>query len=536
MPNNDVASALHAITERVYLVEDKGKFQPPPKPFPHFGMSKEGMLKRRVAFELMVEPFNQAFDRSFSAVYQSERTSPYSIEEFLGNYGGAQLKRYTQAAESLKKVRLGNKDARVALFTKDEYRDWKCVEGKWIPKPPRAIQTRSPRYHVALGTYLDPMEKRLYKILDHMFDPGGLPTVAKGLNLNRRGQVIAQKWKSFADPVGIGLDALRYDQHQGEDLQRNEHKNYRKVSKPTSPDPNIPPLAYLLDRQIHNVGRYKHKTGSIRYSVLGKRMSGDKNTSSGNVTNMLTVFYLYLDSISCRKDCLLNDGDDNTLIVERRMLNLVLETIEKFFLRFGLTMKVEGIFNTLEEIEFCQTHPVQIDGEYKLVPNPHKRLYSDLMTTKNIATPKPYTKWLGSVAGCGASASKGVPIFQAYYQWISTGAPAWRPKAGTHYYRFRDELTEGMESGVTEISMMNRLSFYRAYGMSPAVQVALEKTFSTLPPPGWTIAKHMKTNLPPILNLCKPKWDKPCAPNLDKDKGIEQMREVLAQLAATLPP
>jgi hypothetical protein len=534
MPNNDVASALHGLIERVYCVELKGEFQRPPLPCPELGRSAEAAVERRKTFGQRSLPFQTAFKRSFNRLYSGERVSPATLPEFLGKYGGAQLKRYTQAAKSFDIEPFSKSDAKISMFTKDEHRDWKYSEtlGKWVPKPPRAIQTRSPRYHVAIGTYLDPIEERIYAILDDMFADGPHPTrtVAKGMNLNQRGETIKAKWDKFSDPVAIGLDAARYDQHQHVDLLHEEHKVYRMMVDGESPEPSVPPLEELLAQQLWNKGKYKSKTGTIKYSVVGCRMSGDKNTSLGNIINMLHLMFRYLKLEMKARFELLNDGDDNVLIVERKDLQRIKDTIQPWFLEQGITMKIEGIFNELEEIEFCQTHPVEINGKYKLVPNPHKRLYSDLMTTKQIATAKPYAKWLGAVAGCGAAASEGVPIAQAYYQWVATGAKPYMPREGTHYYRYRDELVAGMIPRCSEVSLENRISYFWAYGITPQDQVLIEQSFDTMPPPVWA-GKPMyqeKSEVPLALRfVCPPKWDKTASPNMNLVDAQQHMRDVV---------
>jgi hypothetical protein len=537
MPNNDVASALHGLIERVYCVELKGEFQRPPLPCPELGRSVEAAVERRNTFEQRSLPFQRAFENSFNRLYSGERVSPATLPEFLGKYGGAQLKRYTQAAESFETEAFSKSDAQISMFTKDEHREWKYSDtlNKWVPKPPRAIQTRSPRYHVAIGTYLDPIEEKIYAILDDMFADGPSPlrTVAKGMNLDTRGETIKAKWDKFSDPVAIGLDAARYDQHQHVDLLREEHKVYRLMVDGESPDPLVPPLEELLAQQLWNFGKYKSKTGTIKYKVIGCRMSGDKNTSLGNIINMLHLMYRYLRLHLHVRFELLNDGDDNVLIVERKDLQCIADTIQPWFLEQGITMKIEGIFNELEEIEFCQTHPVEINGKYKLVPNPHKRLYSDLMTTKKISTAKPYKRWLGAVAGCGAAASEGVPIAQAYYQWLATGARPYMPREGSYYYRFRDKLVEGMIPRCSKVTLGSRISYFWAYGITPHDQVMIEKSFDTMQPPIWA-GKPLHQQRPEVplalLCVCPPKWDKTIAPNRDMVEAEEHMRDVVFDL------
>jgi len=413
--------------------------------------------------------------QSFAEKVVSEITSqgvvsPISAEEFLSYYGGAKLKCYEAAVESLKEQPLQDRDCMVKTFTKDEY----CKPGG----APRAIQPRSPRFNVILGRYIKHVEHKVFEAIDKVYDAtGSHRTVAKGMNMAERGETISHMWSSFSDPVAIGLDASRFDQHINQMLLEIEHSIYLQVC---GTDPSLPSLASILKAQRVNNGVYKGPDGKIAYTVEGNRMSGDMNTSLGNVIIMCCLMHSYLTSkglISCAK--LLNDGDDCVLIMDRRNVDKFKEGMEEWFGRVGITMQYDGVYDSLEKVEFCQSRPIKVNGSYCLVPRPSKRLYSDLFTSKNITSRKVYHKMLGAKGDCGLAMSSGVPIFQSFYSWFCRSAKPWRPEEGNYYWHYRQELAAGMESRKSPVTWETRISFYHAFDITPQEQVLLEKYYDT---------------------------------------------------------
>lgn len=475
IPNNDIDSVAHAILERVFFVKDgKGGFKRAPKPWHHESVQHEANPYQAAKSKIQqrLRKFNS---KMMTLSNKCGKVSPISNEEFLAYYGGSKRKCYEAAVVSLEDRPLEARDCRVKVFTKDEYR-----------KPggaPRAIQPRSPRFNVNLGRYIKHLEHRIFEAINEIFDPTHEhKTVAKGMNMRERGNVIAAMWKEFNDPIAVGLDASRFDQHINQLLLEFEHQVYHMWS--TGEDPSLPRLSKLLRSQLRNVGKYSGKDGSIRYKVNGCRMSGDMNTSLGNVIIMTALMYAYFESKGLDKQVkLLNDGDDCVIIMDKRNLKHFMDGLQDWFLEMGLTMEYDGIYHSLEEVEFCQSRPVKENGGYRLVPRPTKRLYSDLVTTKPVYSKKVYTKQLGAIAGCGLAASTGVPVFQSFYKWLGRGATPWIPTEGSYYHKFRQELVEGMEMKERTPTIDERISFYFAFDITPDEQTLLEKYYDSLDDP-----------------------------------------------------
>lgn len=327
------------------------------------------------------------------------------------------------------------------------------------------------------------MEHTIFDAIDKAFDPTGEHrTVAKGMNMNQRGEAIEKMWGSFKDPVAVGLDACRFDQHINQMLLEHEHAIFKLFSE--ADISGLPTLADLLELQMNNTGIYYGPDGKIKYGVCGSRMSGDMNTGSGNVIVMCTLMQRFFEHQGLANQVkLLNDGDDCVIVMERKRLEQFSAGLKDWFLKRGIEMEYDGIYRAIEDIEFCQSRPVIVGGKYRLMPRPSKRLYSDLICDKRMDCKKVYNKMLGAIAGCGLAQSSGVPVFQSFYEWLGTGATAWIPEAGSHYERYRDCLVDNMEMRHADVSTESRVSFYFAFGILPHEQVRLEEYYANLAPP-----------------------------------------------------
>jgi hypothetical protein len=131
------------------------------------------------------------------------------------------------------------------------------VSAKSDPDP-RVIQPRSSRYCYAVGLYIKAVEHMLYKAIDSLF---GARTVMKGLNADQRGAAFHEAWNRFKDPVAVGLDASRFDQHVSTALLQLEHSIYLACFD------NDEELERLLNMQLVNRGFVRCAEGSIRYVV-----------------------------------------------------------------------------------------------------------------------------------------------------------------------------------------------------------------------------------------------------------------------------
>jgi hypothetical protein len=154
------------------------------------------------------------FRRNFLAL------APVSTPVALGiyperYYTGRRLRNYQRARDEVLVRGSKSKDAELISFIKIE----KLAYGtKRIV--PRLIQPRKPTYNVLVGRFLRPIEPVIYAIIADLFSCNRPRQVvcAKGLNCFELGEVISSNWDEFLDPVAVGIDAHRFDQHVCKDM------------------------------------------------------------------------------------------------------------------------------------------------------------------------------------------------------------------------------------------------------------------------------------------------------------------------------
>lgn len=433
-------NAVRALVERVYRVEQGGQLVPPPRPRP-------GIFRCLSGF-------------GHSVASRIQRSYPWSQAEFLMSCTGAKRKVYERAAASLREVPVNADDAVLKSFIKHEKLD---LEKKSDPAP-RAIQPRSPRYNLEVGRYLKALEHRAYMAIDSVF---GECTVAKGLNALDCARVLRKKWESFSDPVALGIDAKRFDQHVSSDALRWEHSVYMEAYG------GDPKLRWLLDMQIHNKGTFRCPDGDIKYRVEGCRMSGDMNTSMGNVLLMCAMVHEFLRQIGVPAK-LANNGDDCVLFFNRGDLRKVARQLPQWFLLRGFQMEVEDPAYEFEQIEFCQQRPVFDGSVWIMTRSPHKGLAKDVVHIRpNMGSvAKDYASWASSVGIAGLAAYGGIPVVQEVYLHMS------RLGKGTREidrYSGLGAAAHRMNRSYQTPTAAARASYCRAWGIEPSHQVLLEQ-------------------------------------------------------------
>lgn len=448
--NNSIVNLERALLERVFNVKVGDSFEAPPKPSSsQFFANKLSNFKTRLRKSL-------------------PSTIPVSEFEFAQLYeGDRRFKIYQEAAVSLMYEGIARKDAEIRCFVKAEKINF---TSKSDPAP-RVIQPRSPRYNVAVGRYLKPIEKRVYKSIANVF---GSTTVMKGLNAEERGRLIALKWGKFKHPVAIGLDASRFDQHVSVAALEWEHSIYLNCFRENKE------LRRLLKWQIYNKGVGYCRDGSLKYKVDGCRMSGDMNTALGNCLVMCAMIWSYTQEVGVINVELCNDGDDCCLMVEQEDYNRVVENLPSWFRSMGFTMKIEDPVYELELIEFCQSHPVFNGTDYMMVRDINVALAKDCVFIKPLDNQKVYSKMLAAVGDGGLSLTGGIPVWQDFYKMLIRSSLGATPLSGdpTQETGMR-RLADRMDRRYSPPSPECRYSFWRAFGLTIDEQIMLENHYST---------------------------------------------------------
>lgn len=442
-----------ALLERVFYHEIGGVFTPPATPD-----------RRSVALNLSA--FRSALSRFVTPL------TPVAEEDYSSTYySGQRRAKYDQASAKLRTTGPLRKYSYLDTFLKHE--KIPVLKKRAVP---RVIQPRKAEYNVALGCYIRPLEHVLYGHIAQVF---GRPTVMKGYNSLRTGQIIAEAWSEFSHPMAVGLDASRFDQHVNESLLVWEHSVYDMYFR------GDPKLRMLLSWQIRNKGYARAPGVKLKYEVRGGRCSGDMNTALGNCLLMCAMVYGFLANnglIGKRRTrvALINNGDDCVLIGEKADIERLLGRIEPWFDRFGIVMKVEQPVSCLEQLVFCQTQPVYDGVNWRMCRDPRLCMSKDLYICDRVSAMKHLSTQLHAIGQCGLSLTGGLPVFQEYYSaYIRSGR---RGKAVDHnfvesgFYR----LALGMREKYRPVTDAARASFARAFGIMPDLQIALEEMYSTL--------------------------------------------------------
>lgn len=450
--NSSLQNLARGVLTRVLLV----KGQPTPKP-------REGIYMKRLRI------FRNFLVSRFST------TTPVSRQEFVDYYQGRRKTLYQNAADSLLTRSINQTDAHIKAFVKAEF-----INSDDKPDPdPRVISPRDPRYNVEVGRYLRPIEHKLYRVVERLF---GEPTILKGYNASQTGKIFENKWAKYRCPVAIGLDASRFDQHVSVQALEWEHSIYNNIYKSGE-------LRKLLRWQLHNTVKGYCRDGSLRYKTDGCRMSGDMNTSMGNCLIMCGLVHSYLAERGITGS-LANNGDDCVVIIEQRDETRFTTGLVEWFLEMGFSMKVEKPVYEIEQIEFCQTHPVWCDDTYIMVRNFPKSISKDCLSLKILSSRKTCKSWIDAVGQGGLSLTGRIPVYQDFYTaFIKIGqsiklAPNNR-KSSSRRKNVPDAeisngiswLSKGMARHYGDVSPKTRHSFYLAFGTTPDQQIELERFY-----------------------------------------------------------
>lgn len=442
---NCLDNMVRGITERVLYVQGDEGLVRPPKPM-------EGVFKR-------LSPIRARLVKKVSP------TPIVSREDYPLLFNGRRRRIYQSAADSLATRGLTVKDSYVDTFLKAEKINF---DAKDDPAA-RTIQPRTPRYTLEVGRYLKLFEKELlHRGFERAF---GYPVVVKGKNAQEVGSIIASHWERYSNPVAVGLDASRFDQHVSVAALEWEHSVYNAVFRCAY-------LRLLLRWQLRNRGIARVGGYRLDYVVEGRRMSGDINTSLGNCLLMSSIVLAYCEEhgLDAR---LVNNGDDCVLIMDRRDLTR-LDGISKWFREFGFKLTRDDPVYILERIVFCQAQPVKCANGWRMVRDPRTAMSKDCVSLLSWERRKDLLDWCRAIGECGLSLTRGVPVWQAWYeQLVAAGDPA---AEGVHEaFRERHWGMTYMARGVEgcEVNDEARYSFYRAFGILPDLQEALEAEYSS---------------------------------------------------------
>lgn len=450
--NNDIDTLERAVKERVFFVKEGGLFVAPPRPpNGHF------MSQLRPTYELL-------------STYLP-KTAPLSRRQFAETFRGRKRVIYERAVDSLFVENFSPRDAEVKVFVKFEKTNFTAKKDP----VPRVISPRDPRYNVEVGRFLRPIEERIFKAIANLY---GHKTVFKGMNAMKQADLLIEKWNMFRNPVAIGADASRFDQHVSRQALEFESEVFLACFPSQR---HRDRLRSLLEMQRQNKCSGYTPNGSLRYVTDGTRMSGDMNTSLGACVIMCCMLHEYA-RIRGVKIALANNGDDCVIVLEEEDRERFSEGFDEWFRLMGFNMVLEDPVYIFEQIEFCQTHPVWIGPgayDYIMVRDPYNGIAKDTLCMHRWESRKTFLGWLDAVGQGGISLTGGIPIFQEFYSSYIRNGKHWAKCPSVHTWGQR-ALMKGLDRKYSTVKERTRASFYWAFGLTPCQQIVIEDYYRSM--------------------------------------------------------
>lgn len=414
------------------------------------------------------------------------------LYDILEGYHGPKRVAYERACDSVAAHGCTRNHSSITMFVKAAKTAVVEPPERGADPDPRAIQFRDRRFNVAIGRWLKPIEHWWYRLrgkrLGRTNHVG--PIFGKCYNAFQRARYIRSKFAAFRECVCISLDASRFDEHQHILIMRLvEHGVYHHHN-------NHPEFARLLSYQLRN----KCYSGcGIRYTTTGRRMSGDMNTALGNCILTFVMAQAWLDPLEIHYDLFI-DGDDCLLFIEADDFELVHTTCQPTYLSMGQVMKVENVARRLEDVNWCQSKPVELPTGWAMVRYPHKVL-SSLCGTKFVNVSTQRAAFVYSLGLCNLAIYRGCPVLQEFALALCRNA---HTKKTLKHYEVLDiyqrsalpALLEGDLQAMAELKPIEpshaaRLSYSRAWSVSPDEQVEQEATLRA-----WSFPLHGDVHLP----------------------------------------
>lgn len=128
---------------------------------------------------------------------------------------------------------------------------------------------------------------------------------------------------------------------------------------------------------------------------------------------MCSLVITYMDTKGIKYE-FLNNGDDVVLIISQKHIPLLAD-LTTWFHDMGFKMEVEPPVSVLEELEFCQMHPIEVSpGRWTMVRNFPHCVAKDCVCLE----PTAFRKWIHSVGVGGQSITQGIPILNSFYKCL----------------------------------------------------------------------------------------------------------------------
>lgn len=461
--NSSMHNALHAILGRVLCAEQGGVWVPlsclrPPR---YHTNSLESFMTKLCGLTTL--------------------TTPYERSEFPMQFRGRKRISYQQAVNALESDGLLPQDSDIRMFLKFE----KDVRSDKPGRIPRVISPPGTKFLVELGRFVRKVEHQIYSRVDEVF---GSSVVVKGRNADEVGEIIAAHWNSFTDPVALDCDVEKLDRSFDEEMLNWTHRPV----KASFSGSDLDLVTSLLATQLKPKVKGRMDDGFFSYTTSGTLTSGQPNTSLAGVLAVCGSLFEVAERTGI-KFKVVDAGDDFTVFCERRDLGKLWQGLDAVFKSHGFTLTRSEIRNEIEQIEFCQCHPIKVGVSYRMARNARSAAVKDAASTKPIDQVGTFCGWVNAVGNSGLAMHSGVPVAQSFYNMMIRSAihqvasltlSKRKLKKVRHLMR-TFELESGglkywskrMSPLMTDITWESRVSYYIAFGVTPTEQLLLEQRY-----------------------------------------------------------
>ncbi len=458
---------------RALLHKDKnGNWRPTPEHIPNVS-----------AYPIEFKEFRESVVNE--ALTEEGFQRPMSRTEYADVYPGQKRQIYLQAARSLEEHDLKRSDSDIKGFIKFE----KDIRSSKPDRIPRVISPPGPRYRLETGRYVRPAEKVLYKAIERVF---GFPVISKGRNYEEVGSIIAEHWDSFPDPRAVDMDVSKMDKNTTWGVP---FTNTLITSLFDKEDKDV--LTQWLSWQENYKATISCREGLINYRSNMSLASGQVNTSLVGVSQVLALVWTFNKKHGLKLK-VINSGDDFTLIGTQSDISFASKNLPLYFEKWGFDLETGSIVSRIENIEFCQTHPVKIGGVWTMVRDPKVVAMKDACSLYPLDSEKEVFAHMNSVGKGGLASFGGVPILQSFYTALERESDRTKresnltkrqsrrwDKAAYDKAKLKEDgslkwFGDGMNRSLKRIQAEDRLGFYAAFDITPPYQEAIETYYD-----GW---------------------------------------------------
>jgi len=409
-----------------------------------------------------------------------QTVAPVAWEDFPRLYKGRKFHVYDKALKSLITTDVTIEDANCTVFLKKE----KDIQSDKLDAIPRMITFPDPRFGLAFGRFIKPIEHSIFVRVDEIFRS---KTVMKGLNYKQVGLEIQRKWRRFVNPASVDGDVSRLDSAISKEGMRFTHV----IAASYYFGEELQEFLKLCEWQIEYDCKGRAKNGTIAFRSRGLG-SGQMNTSLVGVLIVCAILYRYIKDNDLDLE-VINCGDDFSVIGEKETVETFIKGASKHFIKYNMVLKMENINHHIEGVNFCQTNPVLIEGVYRMVRTPRTAIIKDGTSIDYLHTNMQFAKWMKAVSSCGIATHGGVPIFQEFYRCYARNANRMSSQFTKRQRRkYGGKVFEVLKSSMhywgkdmdcnynSCIPYETRWSFYLAFGIDPVVQLVIEHYYRDL--------------------------------------------------------